>query len=587
MNCILGSTTIKIYKRISTISTMISRKLNPKMILTFSFCLIILIGISPLSISAAKPVTISATPLDSFDRNWEDLSLLYDNQFHNSTKVYEEIEYINNSVPELVDLEVIGQTYLGKDIIALKITNELRTHQKAKSLVVSQHHGREQISIEIALRFILYLLNNYQENSTITDFIDFQEIYVIPALNLDSLDLVVDEGNHWLRKNLRPWDDDNDGLFEEDRAEDTSGDGIISSFDVYDNSNPYIPVYQYTYYEGIDNDLDGLVNEDDVGYTDLNRNYDSYWRDGSGWSDDTMSQIYPGHEAFSAPETQAIRDFSNQHSFGMSYSLHSGINATFFTDNYYGWAEPTLYWNMVQDYAKILPPSYTAMYYGASEKEHFPVAESAILAGGWDTWMYFERDCLVPITFELFRSAESIAPGAETVLVENSTHLILEWKHIYSYFNPEAEHINALWDDVRPGFDYLLDNTPRLSIIADILTDGDKTGDNVNISFDTTNLSPRIKTIDTIKLYTKDGLLLDGSLLSILAADTNTIYNLSFTLPIDLRDSAYEIKLGNEFTGYYHFILENSSSASLGIASSLVAVLILGTAFISLKQRKK
>ncbi len=170
---------------------MIFRRFYSQITVAVMFCLILLLGVSPQISSARISVSITASPLSNFDRTWEDLALLYDNHFHNSSEVYEEIAYIHDTVPELVDLEVFGQTYLGKDIVSLRITNELRTQQKAKALVVSHHHGREQISIEIALRFILYLLNNYQENSTITDFIDYQEIYVIPALNLDSLDLVI------------------------------------------------------------------------------------------------------------------------------------------------------------------------------------------------------------------------------------------------------------------------------------------------------------------------------------------------------------------------------------------------------------
>ncbi|MHA1218110.1 MAG: M14 family zinc carboxypeptidase [Candidatus Heimdallarchaeaceae archaeon] len=151
---------------------MVFRKYKSKMIIAIIFSSVLFFSVFPQLSSAKTSVSISASPLSDIDRTWEDLTLLYDNHFHNSSELYEEIEYIHDTVPELVDLEVIGQTYFGKDIISLRITNELRTHQKAKALVVSQHHGREQISIEIALRFVLYLLNNYQENDTITDFID-------------------------------------------------------------------------------------------------------------------------------------------------------------------------------------------------------------------------------------------------------------------------------------------------------------------------------------------------------------------------------------------------------------------------------
>ncbi|OLS30139.1 MAG: Carboxypeptidase T precursor [Candidatus Heimdallarchaeota archaeon AB_125] len=561
---------------------MVFKKSKLKFISSVVF-FIILLGLLPQISLAGGKAAISPVTYSSLTRTWDDLALLYDNHFHNSSEVYEEIEYIHDSVPELVDLEVIGQTFLGKDIISLRITNEQRTYQKAKALVVAQHHGREQISIEIALRFIHYLLNNYQENSTITEFIDYQEIYVIPALNYDSLDLVINEGNHWLRKNLRPWDDDGDGFFEEDRAEDTSGDGIVSAFDVYANTNPLNPVFLYTYYEGIDNDLDGLVNEDDIGYTDLNRNYDSYWRQGEGWSPDTMSQVYPGHAPFSELETQAFRDFALNHSFGMAYSLHSGINATFFPDKVDGWTEPALYWNIVQDYTKILPPSYTEVYTGYGQ-ENYPVAESQILAGGWDTWMYFEQDCLVPITFELYNNLSSVVPAAYTPIEDNSTHLILEFKSIYDYFNPYPQYINDIWNDVRPGFDYLLDNTPRLDIFAEVLRGRSTAGSEVELSFELTNLSPRIRTMDEIDVHQDDFWVADAFELD---GNSESLLTVEVTLEQDLVNTTCMIKLGNNYTGYYHYILEEASGVSgLTIGPVLAGVFLLSTALI-INRRKR
>ncbi|MBY8998958.1 MAG: hypothetical protein KGD60_14620, partial [Candidatus Thorarchaeota archaeon] len=74
-------------------------------------------------------------------RTWDPVTLLYDEQFHDPAEVDEEIENMNSLVPELVDLEIIGQSYEGRNLTCLRITNELNTVQKAKTLVVAQHHG--------------------------------------------------------------------------------------------------------------------------------------------------------------------------------------------------------------------------------------------------------------------------------------------------------------------------------------------------------------------------------------------------------------------------------------------------------------
>ena len=91
-------------------------------------------------------------------------NLLYDNQYHNSTELWEEIDAFESYAPDMIEQEIIGYSYLGKPIKAIKITNELRTNQKAKTLVVSHHHGREEISVEAAIRFIHRLVNKYDHN---------------------------------------------------------------------------------------------------------------------------------------------------------------------------------------------------------------------------------------------------------------------------------------------------------------------------------------------------------------------------------------------------------------------------------------
>ncbi len=507
------------------------------------------------------------------ERDWDNVSLLYYNYYHNSTEIDEEINRFHELVPELIDMEVIGQSYLGKNLTALKITNELRTNQKAKTLVVAQHHAREPISAEAALRFIIYLLNNYKVDDDITKFIDTQEIYVIPTLNPDGLDRYVDLDDHWLRKNLRPFDDDGDALVDEDTWEDVNLDGIISSFDVFDKVGGDL-FYSHTYYEGIDNDGDGKINEDPIGLTDLNRNYDMFWRDGTGWSPDTTSQVYPGSAPFSEPETQAFRDFALKHRFAMAYSLHSGINATYFADNPAGgWAEPFLYTDMVQDYKEILPASFNLGTYYNSKTPN-PVAATSALAGGWDNWMYHERGSIAPITFELYRNASSVGALAESIIIDNSTHRILEWTEIYGYFSPESAYIQSLWEDIKPGFFYLLDNTPRLQIGIEVTAGGTNAGNKIGLNFDCINWSPRISTLEKINLLTSSGFIV-ASTNAFPAASTIEL-SLEFLLSSDLDDSGLDLKIGNEFTGYTHFtILDSGSNLGLVIGLSIAGLVVV------------
>jgi hypothetical protein len=527
-------------------------------------------------VSEDLPRIVEVT-VPSITRTWDPVELLYDNQFHDSAEVDEEIENIHSSVPELVDIEVIGQSYQGKNITCIRITNEQNTVQKAKSLVVAHHHGREQISIEMALRFVLRLLNGYGEDATLTEYIDSQEIYVILTINPDALDVVVNEGNHWLRKNLRPYDNDGDESSGEDDVDDANGDGCISSFDVYSKNYPG-ETYLYTYYEGVDDDEDGLFNEDEVGLVDLNRNYPTFWE---GGDIDVTTQVYRGTTPFSEPETQAFRDFALNHSFAMAYSLHSGINATYFpADESNHWFEEPLYYGMAADYNDILPEGFNNI---ADYPQSMDARIMSTTYGGWGEWMYVERGCTVPITFEVYTNASVHEEEAMFIFEENSTHVTREWQGIYGYFNPVEEAINALWDDIYGAFDYLLEMTPRVDFNILGISGGVNAGDNVDMTMQMKCLSPRLGSKESIRFLDENGESLTY-VIAIGGGQTFMSYP-EFTLPEDLDSTGYEILVGNNYTGYTKFVVSTGGTipilnplllaAGIGITVVLVAVVIV------------
>ncbi len=523
------------------------------------------------------------TPPD-VQKTWGSLSLLYNNLFHNISILQDEIDAFDQAASDLIDVEVIGSSYHGQDIKSVRITNELRTRQKAKTLVVSHHHGNEQISVEVALRFIRDMLNNYGDDDVITKAIDSQEIYVIPTINPDALDRVVNENDYILRKNVRPFDDDGDGSIDEDPYEDIDGDGIVSIFTVYEKHNG-TPVRLYYYYEGYDNDGDGLTNEDLIGHIDLNRNYDSFFRDGGSWGDDSLARNYPGISPFSEPETQAFRDFALQHRFAMAYSLHSGANATFFMKNSIRFVEPDLCEAMIFDLGSMLPSSFFFNDYFYGDPNEDPI----YVAGGWDNWMYFIRKTLMPISLELYTSGPAQDPANEVPIIDNATHLVTEWKETVRAANPEAHKIERLWEDVQPYFPYLLENTPRMTVDATLNTRNDSPGSRVNITFICTNLSPRLHSVSTVDLFDDTGTkIADGE---VILANSTTQMSMKFPLPSTFTNT-YEIRLGNEYVGYYRFILrkpELASSIPSPISFPILGVLIalIGTCFYIVKSRRR
>ncbi|MHA1214092.1 MAG: M14 family zinc carboxypeptidase [Candidatus Hodarchaeales archaeon] len=539
----------------------------------FLFNLTLIISISLLSFAAgAKPtnslsLTINTENLTTMTKNTFNISLIYSDQFHTPTELHEELENILSNAPNLVDMFTIGKSIQGREIYCLKITNKLDNRPKANSLIIAQHHSREQITVEASLRFILRLINNYGLDANITDYIDSQDIYVIPTLNPDGLYYVVGnrsglQPNEWLRKNLRAFDDDNDGLFDEDPAEDVNGDGIISGFDVYlKDLATESWIYSYDYLEGIDNDGDGLINEDRIGGVDLNRNYDYRWNDSSldtGASGDTRDDTFPGTAPFSEPETQAYRDFVANYSFATAISLHSGINTTYFPwASTYGYAEPTLYYNIFNDIKKILPDRF-----GSSISNHGSSSSSIsyTCAGEWGDWMYARQDCLVPMTFEIFHKAGS--NKYDELIVENDTHQIWRWDGMRDYFAPSEDKIDDLWIDIQPVFDYWLDNTPRLDVFVKSLQGSFTEGSSITVTLTVRNLSPRIKTIKSIDVVTDSFVPLKENGNPISFSEFTSLESRDLSFDVVINKSAIDqgnltVMLGNAYVGYYPITIES------------------------------
>lgn len=551
--------------------------------LTIKLLLISFLLLPSLSFNSQATLVLKEPIYSDITETWIHTPLIYNNKYHNTSALWQEIDAFEQIAPEIIDIEVIGSSYYGKDIKSVRITNEFRRHQKAKTLVIGGHHGREQISVETALRFILHLLTGYGVDPVVTKAIDTQEIYVIPTINPDALDIVINEGNRMLRKNARPYNDDGDAYTDEDPLDDVNGDGIISWYMIYEKSGLDL-IYLYYYLEGIDNDGDGKVNEDIVGHIDLNRNYDTYFRDGFGWSDDSLEGNYPGVSPFSEIETQTFRDFALFHRFAMAYSLHSGTNATYFVKNSNEYMESDIAYAMIEDFSSLRP---TEWHFNDAFSNP-PVPDPDYAAGIWEQWMYFERETLMPMTLELYgnASAQFIWNVTEIPIYENSTHVISEWKGINSFYNPEEQFLDNHWDDVAPFFPYLLENTPVLEVNTILHTSADSPGSLVNITFNCKNISPNLHSVQSVNVYDENiNKIYEGT---VIEADNSVQMNVILNLPNDF-DGTYNIKIGNEYTGYYDYSLkaeESTESSIIEFSIIGLAILFVTIRNIILKRRK-
>ncbi|GAJ19843.1 unnamed protein product, partial [marine sediment metagenome] len=145
------------------------------------------------------------------------------------------------------------------------------------------------------------------------------------------------------------------------------------------------------------------------------------------------------------------------------------------------------------------------------------------------------------------RNASSVSASAETIIIDNSTHQVIEWTEIYGFFTPESDYIQALWEDVKPGFFYLLDNTPSLKIDIEVTAGGTKAGNKIGLNFVCINWSPRLSTLEKINVLTSSGFIVASA--STIPAASSRELAIEFLLSSDLDETGLELKIGNEFTG--------------------------------------
>jgi hypothetical protein len=354
------------------------------------------------------------------------------NHYHNYTEIINTLFYLNNTYSGLVDLFSIGKSWQNRDIYCIRLTNETNTHPKPKLLFVGYHHARELISAELALYFAVDAAANFGTNETITRLLNYGEIYIVPALNVDGFDAV--KQNEWHRKNVHPFDEDGDTLLDEDPPDDENANGYIEDLIRWDGSQ-----WVFVRWEGIDNDGDGRLNEDWIGGVDLNRNYGYQWNatcdSGSPY---TWAEDYRGPAPFSEPETQAIRDLALTHDFKYAISFHSGTEAIGYPWGYTTDPSPD------DDVFRQIAANLSALV-GAP---YGPNGGLYTISGSWDDWMYANRSTFA-LTCEIYtnNSAWQYEPGPEPDT----------WweKGVFQFFNPDPANIETVVQRWLPAFTYV------------------------------------------------------------------------------------------------------------------------------------
>lgn len=276
-------------------------------------------------------------------------------RYHTADEVNRTLAAWGEDFPSLTEVYSIGETREGSPLMVIEITNEDTGpgQDKPGYYYDGNIHAGELTGAEVALHFADYLLRNYGSDERVTELVDTRVLYVRPKFNPDGADIALTSAQT-LRSTPRPYDQDLDGLLDEDPPNDLDGDGHITQMrvpaadgDWYVSSEdprlmerrpragddgPQPPAGTQFYDvlgEGIDDDGDGRHNEDGVGGIDMNRNFPRNW----GLE---FEQNGAGPYPLSEPETRATIEFLDAHrnitgifhghtSGGFAYRLPSTI----------------------------------------------------------------------------------------------------------------------------------------------------------------------------------------------------------------------------------------------------------------------
>lgn len=196
----------------------------------------------------------------------------------------------SRSIVKVVD---VGDTHLGRDLIALKVTRNAKTTTdgaRPAVLYSALQHAREWLAGETCKRTLLYFVNNYGSDAQVTRLVDNRELWFYCVANPDGYEYTFTTGNRLWRKNMA--DNDGDGV----RGE--NGDGV-----------------------------------------DPNRNFPDHWGlDDEGSSPDLASETYRGTGPASEPETKAMLSLYDRVDFAFQKNDHTAAQLLLYPK---GWQQYT------------------------------------------------------------------------------------------------------------------------------------------------------------------------------------------------------------------------------------------------------
>lgn len=202
-------------------------------------------------------------------------------RFHTLDEIYNQLTDWQEAYPQYIKIDTIGySTNEHIPLIAAKISdNPAEREDEPRILLIGQHHAEEILGVEIVLSVMRDLLENATQSQQFRAYIQNTELWFLPSINPEGLNVVMSGQDITYRKNLT--DNNHNGVFD--------------------------------FEPGIGMDVDGV---------DINRNYDFSWIHGDSLYEGDYD-YYRGPDAFSEKETQAVANLALEQHFLYSISYHS------------------------------------------------------------------------------------------------------------------------------------------------------------------------------------------------------------------------------------------------------------------------
>ena len=216
-----------------------------------------------------------------------------------------------------VEVRSIGRSAGGDEILMASVAGSDAREGGPALLVVAGARASHPIGTEVALALVDRLSRSDVSDFLARELLSRVTVHVLPDLSPDASRASDTRPGHAGDRNAKPHDDDRDGYVDEDGPDDLNGDGRITMMRIADPTGawteddedpglmrPAVPAKGErpawrVMTEGVDDDGDGLINEDPVGGADVGLNFPHRYP----WFEPGAGE-YP----LSAPEARALAE---------------------------------------------------------------------------------------------------------------------------------------------------------------------------------------------------------------------------------------------------------------------------------------